>query len=216
MTIKEFMERTHATAVAKGWWERDERTGALKPRNEAEMLALMHSEIAEALEIHRMPLRKLSDLWMTETAGGGSVSDEELAWLVSGKRPEGTVESKPEGFMVEIADLMIRIADTCEAMKIPLDVVLCNTDVSRLGWGREKLGANVVEALQHMNVCLVYAYNGLQNGRVEDTVAEAFAEIFQTCGQIASELANLSLEYVLVWKMRYNDTRPHRHGNKKC
>jgi NTP pyrophosphatase (non-canonical NTP hydrolase) len=32
----------HATAVAKGWWEGD--------RNEGELIALMHSELSEALE----------------------------------------------------------------------------------------------------------------------------------------------------------------------
>lgn len=214
MTIKEFMTKVHATAVAKGWWERDE-VGGLRPRNVAEMLALMHSEVAEALEIHRMPERKLSDLWMTETASGGSVSDEELAWLVSGKRPEGTVESKPEGFMVEIADLMIRIADTCEAMAIPLDVVLCNTDISRLGWGRHVLDCLVGEQLQHLNVCLVHAFNGIRNGNAKTTAAESFAEIFHACGHIAASIA-VPLENVLLWKMRYNETRPFRHGNKKC
>lgn len=37
--------RVHATAVAKGWWE--------KERNEGEMIALMHSELSEGLEALR-------------------------------------------------------------------------------------------------------------------------------------------------------------------
>jgi hypothetical protein len=203
VTIKEFMTKVHVTAVDKGWWEKcgpgaveqiDALPGGLRPRNQSEMLALMHSEIAEALEIHRMPDRKLADMWMSG--------------------PEAT--AKPEGFMVEIADLMIRIGDTCEAMGIPLDVVLCNTDIERLGWGRaEGFSSNPVEALQHMNVCLVYAFNGLRNGRAEDSTAEAFAEIFQTCGVLA-KMVQVSLDYVLSWKMGYNETRPYRHGGKKC
>lgn len=35
-------EEVHANAVAHGWWEQD--------RNDGEMLALMHSELSEALE----------------------------------------------------------------------------------------------------------------------------------------------------------------------
>jgi len=35
----------HATAVEKGWWDTE--------RNEAEMIALMHSELSEALEALR-------------------------------------------------------------------------------------------------------------------------------------------------------------------
>lgn len=34
--------RLHETAVEKGWWD--------KPRNDAELIALMHSELSEALE----------------------------------------------------------------------------------------------------------------------------------------------------------------------
>jgi len=212
MTIKEFMQKVHATAVAKGWWEKDQETGRLKARNTAEMLALMHSEVAEALEIYRIPNKKLSDLW---TSNGGVATSNPLTQVeveAHCQVMDPDFAGKPEGFMVEIGDLMIRIADTCEAMSIPLDVVLCNTDISRLSWGRNVLDVVVSELLQHMNVCLVYAFNAIRNGRA---AAESFAEIFHTCAHIAT-LAGVSLEYVLVWKMRYNETRSYRHGNKKC
>lgn len=41
-TFKETATGVHAMAVAKGWWEAD--------RNEGELIALMHSELSEALE----------------------------------------------------------------------------------------------------------------------------------------------------------------------
>lgn len=40
-------EHVHAMAVAKGWWE--------EPRNAGELIALMHSELSEALEGLRKP-----------------------------------------------------------------------------------------------------------------------------------------------------------------
>lgn len=54
-------------------------------RNFGEMLALMHSEISESLE----------------------------AWRKN-EAPVWTDGNKPEGFLLELADAVIRILDTCE------------------------------------------------------------------------------------------------------
>lgn len=45
MTIKELCELSHLTATEKGFWE--------KERNDGELIALMHSELSEALEVMR-------------------------------------------------------------------------------------------------------------------------------------------------------------------
>ena len=45
MTITEMMTEAHQTAMEHGWWERD--------RNNYELIALMHSELSEALEAYR-------------------------------------------------------------------------------------------------------------------------------------------------------------------
>ncbi len=85
MTIRELMTRAHATATEKGWW--DQR------RNVGEAIALMHSELSEALEEYRAgrPL------------GENRVED-----------------GKPEGFTVELADLLIRVADLAQGFELPL------------------------------------------------------------------------------------------------
>lgn len=44
-TIKELVKRCYAIAKEKGWWDRR--------RNDAELIALMHSELSEALEALR-------------------------------------------------------------------------------------------------------------------------------------------------------------------
>lgn len=49
MCIGMFAEIAHAESVARGWYH-DPVTGAPKARNIGEMLALVHSEISEALE----------------------------------------------------------------------------------------------------------------------------------------------------------------------
>jgi NTP pyrophosphatase (non-canonical NTP hydrolase) len=43
--IKELITECHCIAKGKGWWD--------EPRNEGELIALMHSELSEALEAMR-------------------------------------------------------------------------------------------------------------------------------------------------------------------
>ena len=45
--FKDMQRRVHEIAVSKGWWESD--------RNDAECIALIHSEVSEALEGLRKP-----------------------------------------------------------------------------------------------------------------------------------------------------------------
>lgn len=44
-TIKKLVKNSHRIARAKGWWDND--------RNDGELIALMHSELSEALEAMR-------------------------------------------------------------------------------------------------------------------------------------------------------------------
>ena len=88
MNINDLIAEAHANAVAHGFWEED--------RPFAEQIALMHSELSEALEEFR--------------DGHGM---QEVYWPPP--------FSKPEGIPIELADVIIRICDTCGKYRIDLE-----------------------------------------------------------------------------------------------
>lgn len=89
-SIAEWIEAAHALADYKGWWD----TAHDEPPNIPEKLALIHSEISEALEEYRN------------------------GHPVDARRTEN---GKPEGFSIELADALIRIFDLCGYYGIDLE-----------------------------------------------------------------------------------------------
>lgn len=94
MTIPQLVKTAFGDSCVNGWWDEESP-------NYAEKLALIHSEVSEALEDLRDPILG-SDLTFWET-------DE---------------KGKPIGFPTELADVVIRVADLCGHLGIDLEKMI--------------------------------------------------------------------------------------------
>lgn len=89
-TIKQIQKKAFKIAFDNGWFD--------KPTTFVECLALIHSELSEALEEYRK---------------GKGPKDEYFS-----------KDGKPEGIPIELADAIIRICTTAEFFGIDLDLAI--------------------------------------------------------------------------------------------
>lgn len=88
--INEVAKQIHENAVDHGWWDEE--------RGFPEVLALIHSEVSEALEEYR------NGHLPTEVYTGNN--------------------GKPEGIPIELADVIIRVLDYCGYAGIDIDAAI--------------------------------------------------------------------------------------------
>lgn len=97
-------------------WLNDPITGEPITRNDGEAIALMHSELSEALEAIR---NSEPALWYEHSFGGGVGSEEDHPQAFNSHDRHG-VPGKPQGAASELADTIIRILAYAEHKKIPV------------------------------------------------------------------------------------------------
>jgi len=116
MEISDLIRESHETAKAKGWWNQE------PARSLPEQIALMHSELSEALEEYRK-------FGVGGGHHGGAAHGTDLYDGLSCEEGDVVIplwsgKGKPEGIAAEFADVLIRIADTCGKYDIPLEEAL--------------------------------------------------------------------------------------------
>jgi len=155
----------HGMAVEKGWWD-----DGIAARPLEDIVNNFHAEVSEAWEEYR--------------AGRMATWYADPQAVMAGKLP------KPEGFYVELADLLIRIADAAGA--------------HRIEFPDEPITQPVFDNMSR-NVLLLH-------GTIDKFL---FATAAGDCFGIA-KANNHDLWATIREKLAYNATRPYRHGGKRA
>lgn len=170
----------------KGWYDDD--------RSFYELIALLHSEVSEALEAYRE----------------GGLEDRTLPPLDAGYRK--TVYFKPKGVGSEFADVLIRLLDMSKRYGIDLDRAVA----ARHGiYGmNERFGD--AACVMHMHISrLAFAADSQVDGPdPDDPIEPYFARIYRYLDQW-SQFIGIDLKAEYERKLAYNRTRSYSHGGKK-
>lgn len=102
----------HSWAQGRGWWNDAEQ------RNIPSKIALMHSELSEALEAYRKPP---DDYGVADTYW---VSEDSGVYPTNENWSNDDAPLKPEGLGIELADCIIRILDTAGFLGIDMSKCL--------------------------------------------------------------------------------------------
>lgn len=138
-SIRELQERAYRQSADKGFHDEEPTEGRALLSLNAERIALMHSELSEALEELRNG-RSASETYYHSPALPNSLVAEvgvaEAKALI--ERDNAGKLKKPEGVPSEMADVVIRVLDFCGSNGIDLEAIIT-----------EKLDYNASRAPMH-------------------------------------------------------------------
>jgi hypothetical protein len=182
VNLTELQTRAHQTAVEKGWHDSDEI--------ETDQLGITSRITAR---------QKLAWLALVTDELDEAACEEEAFYYVAGS-------DKPEGYLVEIVDALIRILDMAGALGI--DVVgRISPDDNMHDYDIPRERMNLASAIRCGTStvepgCLVALFLAIQ------------AEFSRRLGDTTDDSHIPTLEAMIELKDAHNQTRPHRHGGK--
>lgn len=183
-TLRDWAAEVYAVNEANGWFEDDRTVG--------DDLALLHSEVSEALEAFRR--WGLEDMTDSECRNGTTVLAHAFA--------DGHL-CKPEGVGSELADVLIRLLDTIARRDIVpqwLDGSLASVPVVK------PLVAAADAAEWSFGDHVAYLHRLIARGNL---IALLYALV------AVAVRYEVDLEFEYHRKIAFNRTRGHRHGGKR-
>jgi NTP pyrophosphatase (non-canonical NTP hydrolase) len=203
--INKLISAAHANAVSKGWWEEDRSFG--------EIIALIHSEVSEALEDYRNGRQPFESWYKLEDKIGCVVITQ----------AQFTPHYKPCGIPSEMADVCIRIFDIAgrkdwgSSMQEEWEEDLFPLIEKGYAFAKSELEAWFVDASFPEKLAFLHEVLSKANERhreldfvsAKDELTGALFFVWYICQE-----NNIDLEAAIAEKMAYNTTRPQRHGGK--
>jgi NTP pyrophosphatase (non-canonical NTP hydrolase) len=186
-TLAEMTAEIRANNIEKGWRPAEGGPGT---NTFGDYLALLHSEVSEALEAYRDHRLEDATNWQESILHDGID-------LSTGQPP------KPEGVGSELADVLIRLLDMADVFGIEIrEMDAADNDAQ----GMESFGDHLA--------WLHYLIANLPDPEAYDVPGTSeFSETLQAIYVVAMRYGiDLDAEYER--KMRYNRTRPFRHGGR--
>lgn len=201
LNTTEWIEKVHALARQKGWWEGEVVLG--------EKFALVHAELSEALEALREP---------TVDAVCGKCEDWNGRGGLDCPKCGGTGQALGGSrFLEELADTQIRLMDIAGHLGVDFSRKIDSLRGTAATVWEFAPPKNIADGIDHTHqvVCEASRQSKLYAtcGAVYYPEPE-FARVFAWVEQVAMMAGCNDLEPVIAAKHLYNQRRPYRHGGK--
>ena len=185
VNIKELVKDAHENAKDKGWHDEDRTFG--------ELIALCHAELSEALEEFRKGKRLTEGYYKCE--GDYSKCNAKCSECKT---------AKPEGIPIELADVIIRIADMCGKYGIDAEEI----DLEKVELGEIPTFGDFIAAM-HYSLSHSYFVG-------ESMIRTGCVGLLTTITLIECYCKDngIDLDEAIKIKMEYNKSRSHKHGGK--
>ena len=183
MNLPDLQREAHAIAKAHGWWDEGRTFG--------DLIALVHSELSEALEAYRE-----KHIWAD--------------WRQLQTYPNG----RPRGVASELADVVIRVADMVEHYGVDLAARIASLSLfSRPGEGLDTFGDWITAC--HAWLSDTFRSYGSETRGIDlpGTWLIGMGMLIE-CIQAMAANYGIDLDAAIEAKMEYNQSRPYRHGGK--
>jgi len=196
-TLAQMTAEIREINVAKGWRP---ATGGPGHNTFGDYVALLHSEISEALEAYR-------DHRLNDATAPGPLLATHIG--PNGESFDEFAPSKPEGVGSEFADVLIRLLDMCDIFGIALfDMDMEIGDVSPLEIPAGPKTFGDFTAWLHFRVSMVFGvgWEGITRERALTMTLRALVATAERFG------VDLAAEYER--KIAFNRTRTFQHGGR--
>ena len=178
MNLTELQREAHAIAKDHGWWDEERSFG--------DLIALVHSELSEALEAYRVC--GIVDCPHEHTEGAGVAS--------------------------ELADVVIRVADMAEHYGVDLAARIASLSLlSRHGEGLDTFGDWITTCHTWLSDTFRSYGNETRGLDLPGTWLIDMGLLIK-CIQAMAAHYGIDLDAAIEAKMEYNRTRSYRHGGK--
>ena len=205
MNLADLQKEAHAIAKDHGWWDTERTFG--------DLIALVHSELSEALEAYRE--RELEAYTPPDDVIGQpgklGTTRQPHPFPGVGGYVNVKVSTKPEGVASELADVVIRVADMAEHYHWDLDAVSIPEPEEWMEFSPPKSFGDWI------GLCHIHASDALVKAwmppEMFQTPSVSLNLVIRTVQRMAAHYG-IDLDAAIKAKMEYNRTRPYRHGGK--